>query len=82
MLRFTRPYLRSDIYGITLSSQRRIQRWEDIDRPGVVVAVQAGTYMEPVMAGSLKAARLLVVKPPMTREQELESGRADVFMTD
>ena len=34
------------------------------------------------MAGSLKSARLLVVKPPMTREQELESGRADVFMTD
>ena len=82
VLRFTRPYLRSDIYGITLSSQRRIQRWEDIDRPGVVVAVQAGSYMEPVMAGSLKSARLLVVKPPMTREQELESGRADVFMTD
>ena len=34
------------------------------------------------MQQSLKQARLLIVKPPMTREQEVESGRADAFMTD
>ena len=34
------------------------------------------------MAAALKQARLVVVKPPMTREQEVESGRVDVFMTD
>lgn len=59
-----------------------MHRWDDIDRPGVQVAVQAGTFMEPVMSDSLKAASLVVVKPPQTREQELESGRVDVFMTD
>lgn len=81
-LGFTRPYLQSDIYGITTRSNRVVRRWEDIDRPGVLVAVQAGTFMEPVMAGALQRARLVVVHPPTTRERELEAGRVDVFMTD
>ena len=38
--------------------------------------------MEPVMAAALKQAKLVVIQPPLTREQELESGRVDVFMTD
>lgn len=81
-LRFTRPYLRSDVYGVTTRSNRLVRRWEDIDRPGVLVAVQAGTFMEPVMAQSLREARLVVVRAPTTRERELEAGRVDVFMTD
>lgn len=81
-LRFTRPYLQSDIYAITTKGNRVVQRWEDIDKPGVAVAVQAGTFMEPVMAGALKNARLVRVSPPATRERELEAGRVDVFMTD
>lgn len=81
-LKFTQPYLQSDIYGITTRSNRSIKGWADIDQPGVQVAVQAGTFMEPVMAGALKQARMVVIKPPMTREAELEAGRVDVFMTD
>lgn len=81
-LAFTRPYLRSGIVAITTRSQRAVKTWDDIDRPGIRVAVQAGTFMEPVMAGRLKAAQLVVIKPPQTREQELEAGRIDVFMTD
>jgi cyclohexadienyl dehydratase len=81
-LRFTQPYLQSDIYGITTRSNRTIKTFDDIDKPGIQVAVQAGTFMEPVMAAALKQARLVVVKPPQTREQELEAGRVDVFMTD
>lgn len=81
-LRFTRPYLESDIYGVTTRGNRVVTRWEDIDKPGVAVAVQAGTFMEPVMAARLKQARLVSVKPPATRERELEAGRVDVFMTD
>jgi ABC-type amino acid transport substrate-binding protein len=38
--------------------------------------------MEPVMRAALKQAELVVIKPPLTREQELEAGRVDVFMTD
>jgi len=79
---FARPYLQSDIYAITTRGNRVVREWADIDRPGVQVAVQAGTFMEPVMAAALKQATLVVVKPPATRERELEAGRVDVFMTD
>jgi ABC-type amino acid transport substrate-binding protein len=81
-LRFTRPYLQSDIYGVTTRGNKAVQRWEDIDQPGVAVAVQAGTFMEPVMAASLRHANLVRISPPATRERELEAGRVDVFMTD
>jgi len=81
-LKFSQPYLQSDIYGVTTRSNRVVKTWADIDKPGVQVAVQAGTFMEPVMAAGLKQAKMVVVHPPQTREQELETGRVDVFMTD
>lgn len=81
-LRFSKPYLQSDIYAVSTKSNRAVQRWEDIDKPGVLVGVQAGTFMEPVMKAQLKQARMVVVQPPATRERELEAGRIDVFMTD
>lgn len=81
-LQFSRPHLKSDIYAITTRSNRRIKQWEDIDKPGVEVAVAKGTYHEPVMREKLKHARLVVLDTPFAREQEVQSGRADVFMTD
>lgn len=81
-LRFTQPYLRSDIYGITTKSNQVVREWSDIDKPGVLVAVQLGTFMEPVMEQRLKHAQLVRVKLPATRERELVAGRVDVFMTD
>lgn len=81
-LRFTRPHLASDIYAITTKSNRRIRSWDDIDRPGVVVVVAKGTLHEPVMRARLRHATLLVTATMQGREQEVESGRADVFMTD
>lgn len=81
-LKFSQPYLASDIYAVTTRGSRTVRSWDDIDRAGVRVAVQAGTFMEPVMAASLKQAERVVIRPPVTREQELEAGRVDVFMTD
>lgn len=81
-LAFSEPYLRSDIYGVTTKSQRMIRDWEDIDQPGVMVGVQAGTFMEPVMRERLKQATLVVIEPPLLRERELQAGRIDVFLTD
>ena len=81
-LRFSRPYMQSDIYAVSTKSNRVVRKWADIDQPGVMVAVQAGTFMEPVMGATLKNAKLVSVKPPATRERELEAGRVDVFMTD
>ena len=81
-LRFTQPTMVSDIYAITTKTNRTIQGWSDIDRPGVVVVVMKGTLHEPIMRERLKAATLKLVMTPMAREQEVLSGRADVFMTD
>ncbi len=81
-LRFTPPHLVSDIYAVVSQANRRIQQWDDIDQPGVVVAVARGTLHEPVMRVKLQAAQLLVLDTPFAREQEVQSGRADVFMTD
>ena len=81
-LKFTRPYLQSGIYAVSTKSSRVVRQWADIDKPGVLVAVQAGTFMEPVMSAELKQAKLVSVRPPATRERELEAGRVDVFMTD
>jgi len=81
-LRFTKPHLASDIYAIALQSNRRIKSWNDIDKPGTVVAVAKGTLHEAVMKEKLKAASLKILDTPHAREQEVESGRADVFMTD
>ena len=81
-LQFTKPTMRSDVYAIASRSSGAVRRWEDLDQPGRVIAVQAGTIMEPLMRQYLKQARLLAVQPPQTREQEVESGRADAFMTD
>jgi ABC-type amino acid transport substrate-binding protein len=82
LVKFSQPYLRSDIYAVTTKSHPALKTWDDIDKPGRVVAVQAGTFMEPVMKASLKQAELMAVKLPNTREREVQSGRADVFMTD
>jgi ABC-type amino acid transport substrate-binding protein len=81
-LAFSQPYLRSDVYGITTRANRVVGTWDDIDKPGVRVAVAAGTFMEPVMAQALGKATLVVLRAPQTREAELEAGRVDVFMTD
>ena len=81
-LAFTQPYLVSDIYAITTQSNRRIREWADIDQPGVVVAVVKGTLHEPVMREKLQHARLQTLDTPFARQQEVLSGRADVFMTD
>lgn len=79
---FSKPTMASAIYGVTTRENSRIRRWQDIDTTGTVVAVAAGTVMEPVMRDTLRNAQLLVVRPPGTREAEVLAGRADVFMSD
>lgn len=81
-LRFTQPHLVSDIYAITTKSNHRIQQWADLDQPGSVLVVAKGTLHESVMKAKLKAAELRVVDTPAAREQEVQSGRADAFLTD
>ncbi|MCC7225432.1 MAG: amino acid ABC transporter substrate-binding protein [Burkholderiaceae bacterium] len=79
---FSAPYLRSDVYAVTTRSNRNLSTWDDIDRPGRVIVVQKGTFMEPLMQKQLSQATLEVSVKPGEREREVESGRADAFMTD
>lgn len=81
-LDFTQPHLKSGVYAITSKNNPAVSSWQDIDKPGVVVAAQAGTYMVEVMKAELKQATLSVVATPEAREQEVMSGRADLFATD
>lgn len=81
-LQFSQPYLQSDIYAVTTRTSRIVRHWDDIDQPGVLVGVQAGTFMEPVMRQSLRRAGLVSIQLPQTRERELLAGRVDVFMAD
>ncbi len=81
-IRFTTAHLSSDVYAITTKNNRRVQNWEDIDKSGNIVAVAKGTYHEPIMQERLKNAQLLVLDKMHQREQEVQAGRADVFMTD
>ena len=81
-LQFATPYLQSDIHAVTTRASRVVRQWSDIDRPGVLVGVQAGTFMEPVMRQRLRHANLVSIQLPQTRERELLAGRVDVFMTD
>lgn len=79
---FAAPHLSSGIYAVVEKNNPQIQRWQDIDKAGHIVVVQKGTYMEPVMRAYLHQAQLSVVNSFKAREQEVLSGRADVFMTD
>jgi ABC-type amino acid transport substrate-binding protein len=79
---FSEPHLVSGIYAVSMNSNTSITRWDDIDKNGNIIAVLKGTYMEAVMRNYLKQATLTVVDSFKAREQEVLSGRAEVFMTD
>jgi len=81
-IRFTTSHLSSDIYAITSKSNKKIKSWNDIDKKGIVVSVAKGTYHESVMKKKLKNAKLVIFKTHKEREIAVQSGRADVFMTD
>lgn len=79
---FSAPYLRTDVYAVTSKSNTTIKSWEELDRPGQVISVLKGTFMEPLMKKTLKQATLQVAERTGERERDVESGRADAFITD
>ena len=81
-MRFTSAHLQSDIYAITSKTNKKINSWDDIDKKGVIIAVAKGTYHEHIMIKMIKNAKLVIIKGFKDREDEVQSGRADVFITD
>lgn len=78
---FSKPYLVTNIYAVT-RKDGKIKTWDDVDKPGVEVAVSLGSYIEVFMKGYLKHAKITAIAPPATREAELAARRTDVIMTD
>lgn len=62
---FSKPYFSTALVGIANRASARVLSWQEIDRPGVLVAVAPGSQAEEVMRQS---------------EAEVFSGRADVFI--
>jgi polar amino acid transport system substrate-binding protein len=81
-IRFTTAHLSSDVYAITTKNNKRIQNWDDLDKKGNIIAVAKGTYHEAIMKEKLKNAELLILDKMHQREEEVQAGRADAFMTD
>ena len=81
-MEFSKPYLSSGIYAVGTKGNKRIRNWVDIDKHGNVAVVQKGTYMESVTKATFKNAEVAVVDSFKAREQEVLSGRGDVFITD
>ena len=81
-LRFSDPYMASDVFAIALRNQQRVRRWEDIDQPQTIIAVARGTWHEQWLPQAMPSAQMRVLDTPSAREQELRSGRVDVFLTD
>jgi len=81
-MRFTSAHLQSDIYAITSKTNKKINSWKDIDQEGIIIAVAKGTYHEPIMKSKIKNAKLLMIDDFKNREDEVQSGRADVFIAD
>lgn len=79
---FSQPYLRSGIYAVSSQTHPRILRWDDLDQDGMVVAVQKGTLMDDYASLAFRKASVRIVSGPLEREEEVQSGRADAFLTD
>jgi len=79
---FSQPYLRSGIYAVTTKTNAHIRRWADMDQEGNVVVVQSGTFMDGYARSAMTRARIVAVARPQEREEEVQAGRADAFLTD
>src|SRR5205085_7184682 len=51
---FSHPYLVTNVYGVTRKGGK-IQKWGDIDKPGIKAAVSLGSYIETFMKGYLRS---------------------------
>jgi len=79
---FTKPFMSGPLAVVTQPASTRVMGWEGLDREGIVVAVRHGSVAEEVIRQHLQRAEILPVHRPMSPEQEIGAGRADVFVTD
>jgi ABC-type amino acid transport substrate-binding protein len=78
---FSKPYMLASVYAVAKNGGK-VKAWADLDKPGVKIAVLLGSYIENVAKGYFKAAPVVSIQPPTTREAELAAGRADAILVD
>jgi ABC-type amino acid transport substrate-binding protein len=78
---FSNPYLESGLYAIVKDGSK-IQKWGDVDQPGVRVVTGLGSFMDDIMKGYLKKATHRSVMPPADMLSELAANKADVYISD
>jgi cyclohexadienyl dehydratase len=80
---FSKAYLRPTFLPIIQKKDaERFRSWDDIDQPGVVIAVQQGTAPEQMARRTFTKARLLSVADPVIDFTEVLAGRAQAAFTD
>ncbi|MGH7004220.1 MAG: transporter substrate-binding domain-containing protein [Alphaproteobacteria bacterium] len=79
---FTNPYIETGTVPIyQKNAAAKFKSWDDINQPGVTVAVVLGTVFEQQAKAHFPKATIKAVQPPANGYQEVLSGRADVAIT-
>lgn len=79
---FTIPYIESGTVPVfDRKNAARFKSWDDINQPGVNIAVILGTVFEEQAKQHFPKATIKAVQPPATSFQEVLSGRADVAVS-
>jgi len=79
---FSEPYNRlGQVPLIRKENAAKFKTWEDLDQPGVTVAVQLGTLADKVVTDNLKKATIRKIDAPARDYQELLANRVQAVVT-
>jgi cyclohexadienyl dehydratase len=79
---FTDPTIYVTTVPMTLTTNiETYKTWDDVNKPGVKVAVILGTIFEEEARAAFPDATIIAVEAPATGYQEVLSGRVDVTIT-
>ncbi|NVN89419.1 MAG: transporter substrate-binding domain-containing protein [Desulfuromonadales bacterium] len=78
---FSDPYLSTGLC-LLVAKQSPVKSIDDLDKPGVTVAVKKGTTGHTYASRNIKHARLLVLDKEAAAVLEVVQGKADVFIYD
>lgn len=81
-LRFSKPTLFSELHGVVHRWGRVVRQWSDVDRPGVVISVVQSSPQARQISQMIRHAKVEFSASPVISEYDVESGRADIWLTD
>lgn len=81
-VRFSKPTLFSQVHGVVHKWGRKVRAWDDVDHEGVVASLGRDAPHAEHLRGQIKLATLRTSRSDIDSEYDVESGRADVWLTD